>query len=373
LEENAKRALVICVDLDDDVGSKTGLETPIVGRDNVLRAAEKLVLVDPEEADSNAMFASIRLSDELSQKGYLTQVGVIGGLSNGGLEASRKAMDEIMSVANSFNPSEVYVVTDGFGEEDIEPIIRARLPLTGVKRVVIKQSRSIEASYIIFGRYLKMLFSDPRFKRWFLGLGGLIIITVALLSYYGSSREINTAFWSIIGLAVLMRGFDLDRLVSAGLKHVFGGEIPPQILILKTLLLFTGVSLILFSLFSGVSTGFLPGETFIAQIGRFIAQTIDVLLFGIAITLLSGSIKYPLTASSIQDSLTILVNIVSLAPMLKTLGLAAATPSFELKILLYTSLLTLMLVFAANVMVLLTMRILQSLKILKISQGTKIA
>lgn len=366
--EESKRALIICVDLDNDVGSKTGLETPIVGRDNVLKAAERLALVDPEEADSNAMFASIKLSDELSRKGYLTEISVIGGSRDGGLEASRKAMDEIIRVANSFNPSEVYVVTDGFGEEDIEPIIRARLPLAGVRRVVVKQSRAIETSYIILGRYLKMLFSDPRFKKWFLGFGGLIMIILTLLSYYGSSREVNTAFWVIMGSAVLMKGFDLDRLFSAGIKHIFGGEIPPQILILKTLLLFTGISLLLFSLFSGASTGFLPNETLIARIGRFIAQTIDVLLLGITIMLLSGSMRYPLTASSIQDSLTILANIVTLIPMFRTLGLALANPSFELRILLHVSLLTIILIFAANIFVFLTMRMIQSLKMLKIDQ-----
>lgn len=373
LEENTKRALILCVDLDDDVGSKTGLETPIVGRDNVLKAAEKLALTDSEEADSNAMFASIRLSDELSQAGYLTEVSVVGGVKDGGLEASRKAMDEIMRVANSFNPSEVYLVTDGFGEEDIEPVIKARLPLTGVKRVVVKQSRAIEESYIIFGRYLKMLFSDPRFKKWFLGLGGLTIITLTLLSYFGSSREVNAAFWGIIGVAVLMKGFDLDRLLSAGLKQVFGGDMPPQMLIFKTLLLFTGVSLILFSFFSGLSTGFLPNENLITRIARFIAQTIDILLCGVAITLLSGSIRYPLTTPSIQDSLTILANIVTLTPLLKTLGLAASTPSFDLNILLYVSLLTLVLVFAVNVSVVLAVRLLKSLKMFKIEQEIKIA
>ncbi len=359
--------------MDDDIGSKTGLETPIVGRDNVLKAAEKLALVDSEEADSNAMFASIRLSDDLYQAGYLTEVSVVGGLKDGGLEASRRAMDEIMRIANSFSPSEVYLVTDGFGQEDIEPIIKARLPLAGVKRVVVKQSRSIEESYIIFGRYLKMLFSDPRFKKWFLGLGGLIVITLTVLSYFGSFREVNAAFWGIIGVAVLMKGLDLDKLLSAGLKQVFGGEMPPQVLIFKTLLLFTGVSLILFSFFSGVSTGFLPNETLVARIGRFISQSIDILLFGIAITLLSGSIRYPFTTSSIQDSLTILANIVTLIPLFKTLGLAVSIPSFELKTLLFISLLTLMLVFAVNVLVVLAVRLLQSLETLKISQEAKIA
>jgi putative membrane protein len=358
LEENNKRALILCVDLDDDIGQKTGLETPIVGRKNVLEAAEKLALVDSEEADSNAMFASIRLSDELSQAGYLTEVSVVSGLKDGGLEASRKALNEITQVANMFNPSEVYVVTDGFGEEDVEPVLKARLPLAGVKRVVVKQSRAIEESYIVFGRYLKMLFTDPRFKRWLLGLGGFLITFLTILNYFGSYREVNTAFWVLIGIAILIKGFDLDKWISTGLKQVFGKDLPPILLTLKTLFLFTGLSLILFSLGTGYLIKPLPDEAFIAYVGRIIAQIIEVLLFGVAMTLLSGSIRYPLTASSIQDSLTVLANIMTLAPLIKTLGLAASTPSFDLKTLLYVSLLTLVLVYAVNVLVILIVRLL---------------
>ena len=34
--------LVLCVDLDDDIGRKTDVETPVVGRDNVVDAAVAL-------------------------------------------------------------------------------------------------------------------------------------------------------------------------------------------------------------------------------------------------------------------------------------------------------------------------------------------
>ncbi|MEM2821748.1 MAG: DUF373 family protein, partial [Thermoproteota archaeon] len=226
MEEGAKRVLIICVDLDDDIGRKTGLETPIIGRENVLKAAEKLALSDPEEADLNAMFASVRLAEDFSRPGYLTEVCVVSGLKDGGLGASRKAIGEIMNVAKSFPPSEVYVVTDGFGEEDIEPVLKARLPLAGVRRVIVKQSRAIEESYIVFGRYLKMLFTDPRFKRWVLGLGGLLITSLTILSYFRPYQEVNTIFWSIVGIAILMKGLDLDKWISSALKQIYGENLP---------------------------------------------------------------------------------------------------------------------------------------------------
>jgi len=341
------------------VGSKTGLKTPIIGRENVLKAAEKLALIDPEEADSNAMFASVRLSDDFSQSGHLTEVCVVSGLKNGGLEASRKAVDEITRVVKIFPPSEVYVVTDGFGEEDIEPVLKARLPLAGVRRVVVKQSRAIEESYIILGRYLKMLFTDPRFKKWVLGLGGLLITSLTILSYFGSSREVNAVFWSIVGIAILIRGLDLDKRISSGLRQIYGENLPPIMLMLKSLFLFTGISFILLTVYTGY---YMEKEgPFIAFLGRLIAQTIDIFLFGTSLILISGSLKYPVKTSSIRDSLSMLANLMSLIPLIKTLGIAASTPSFNLWILLHVSMLTLVLMYSANILVFLIARTLSLL------------
>lgn len=368
MEESAKRVLILCVDLDDDIGNKTGLETPIIGRENVLKAAEKLALLDPEEADSNAMFASVKLSDEFSKSGCLTEVCVVSGLKNGGLDASRKAMNEIMHVAKLFSPSDVYVVTDGFGEEDIEPVLKARLPLAGVKRVVVKQSRAIEESYIVLGRYLKMLFTDPRFKRWVLGLGGLLITLLAILSHFRSYyEEVNTVFWSIVGIAILIKGLDLDKWISSGLKQIYGENLPPTLLMFKTLFLFTGASLILFTFYTGYFIE-KEGEVFMAILGKFISQTIDIFLLGIALILISGSLKYPLRISNIRDPLSMLVNLLALAPLIKTLGIAAYVTSFDLRLLLYVSILTLVLIYAVNIFVFLVIRFLSLfLKVFKIA------
>jgi len=55
-----RRLLVICVDRDDDVGEKTGIQTPVVGRNACIEAAQRLALEDPEDADINSIFAAIK-------------------------------------------------------------------------------------------------------------------------------------------------------------------------------------------------------------------------------------------------------------------------------------------------------------------------
>jgi len=55
------KTLIICIDGDDDVGMKAKVNTPILGRDDILAAATSLAIADPEEADANAMFGAIKL------------------------------------------------------------------------------------------------------------------------------------------------------------------------------------------------------------------------------------------------------------------------------------------------------------------------
>src|SRR5918911_1371126 len=59
------RILVLCIDRDDDIGSKGGIETPIVGRDHCIDAGVRLAIEDPEDADTNAIFAAIKSYEQL--------------------------------------------------------------------------------------------------------------------------------------------------------------------------------------------------------------------------------------------------------------------------------------------------------------------
>ena len=47
--------LVIAIDRDNDLGRKTGIRSPVIGRDANVKAAIELGLADPEESDTNTM------------------------------------------------------------------------------------------------------------------------------------------------------------------------------------------------------------------------------------------------------------------------------------------------------------------------------
>ena len=68
-EKEPSRLLIVCVDRDNDIEVKTGIKTPVVGKDLCLNAATKLALSDPEEADANAIFAAVKEYDGSAFKG----------------------------------------------------------------------------------------------------------------------------------------------------------------------------------------------------------------------------------------------------------------------------------------------------------------
>ncbi len=45
--------LVLAIDRDNDLGRKTGIRSPVIGREANLAAAQELGLADPEESDTN--------------------------------------------------------------------------------------------------------------------------------------------------------------------------------------------------------------------------------------------------------------------------------------------------------------------------------
>ena len=215
-EARAKPALlVLCVDRDNDVGVKTSLATPIVGRDKCLVAATRLALADPEEADANTIFAAIKEHDDLLQQGYSVEVAVVAGTQKRGIEADRKIMEEIKSILASHKVDGIVFVSDGAEDEYVIPVVQNFKPILSVRRVVIKHSESVEESYAILSRYLKMLVYDPRYSRFVLGVPGLLLLTFGILTALGKTAEAVAAALVILGLAFIARGFDLDKLASA--------------------------------------------------------------------------------------------------------------------------------------------------------------
>jgi putative membrane protein len=244
----AKNILVLCIDRDDDIGSKGGVKTPIVGRDSCIHAGISLAIEDPEEADSNAIFASIKLYEELVSKGYRSEVALLSGVFNRGVEADEKIAYQLQDVLQKFKADGAVIVSDGGDDETVLPIIQNMVPVISVQRVVIKHSRSVEYSYAVLGRYLKSVIFDPRYSKLVLGIPGALLVVGGVLSLFKELAQFAVpVIISVLGAAFIMRGFDIDK----ALRNITRFTSPSSFI--RIFSLAAGIMIMLASLQSGYS------------------------------------------------------------------------------------------------------------------------
>ncbi len=244
-EGRTSRLLVICVDRDDDIGEKAGITTPVVGRNACIEAAQRLALEDPEDADSNSIFAAVKTYEDLVSKGYQAEVIIVSGTEHKGVEADEKIVLQVKSVMEKYSANGAVIVSDGEDDESVIPIIQNVLPIVSVRRVVMRVSRSVEYSYAVFGRYLKAIAFDSKYSKFFLGVPGILLLIGGIATVLGMTREIFAILVSILGVAFLIRAFDVDRAWSHWIKPTPAGFI-------RIFTMVTGILLILVSIPSGL-------------------------------------------------------------------------------------------------------------------------
>jgi len=211
-EKKTSKTLIICIDRDDDIG-RAGVKTPIVGRDACLQAAMKLAISDPEEADANAIFGAVRQYDELLSKSDPCEVVIVSGLYDRGVKGDKKIRSQVADVLKGYPADGAVLVSDGIEGEELAPVIQSLVPIISLKKIVIKHSGSLEESYMVFGRYLRMLLFDSRYSKYALGVPGIILVALAIISQYSPS-SVLLLLGIFVGVAFLVRGFDIDRRVE---------------------------------------------------------------------------------------------------------------------------------------------------------------
>src|SRR3989337_448229 len=200
--QTQKRILILCVDRDGDLETKAGIKTPLMGRTANIDASVSLALRDPEEPDANAMFEAVRLHDRMQNEKKpeeIFEVATISGLERGGVGADRKLVAELSTLLDSFSANEVILVTDGYSDEAVLPLVESRGPVSSVRRIVIKHSQSIEETAQLFSKYLKMLVNNPKYSRIALGLPGTLILIWSILAIL----NVNLGYYAITIILVL--------------------------------------------------------------------------------------------------------------------------------------------------------------------------
>jgi putative membrane protein len=212
--------LVLCVDLDDDLGRKTGLSTPAVGRAAVETAAVALATADPEDSDVNVLFQGLHVYDEVAAADDTdeeVEVAAVTGTQGSDVQANRAVGEEVDTVLAQLSTGEnvsAVVITDGAQDESVLPVIRSRVPIDGVRRVVVRQAQDLESIYYT----MKQVLEDPETRGTILvPLGVLLLIYpfVTIATYFDvPGAAVLGVLSALLGLYTLFRGLGLEEVVD---------------------------------------------------------------------------------------------------------------------------------------------------------------
>jgi putative membrane protein len=299
------RILILCVDRDGDIETKAGIKTPLLGRTANLDAAVSLALRDPEEPDANAMFEAVRLYDRLQSEKQPEEdfeVATISGSELGGVGADRKLVAELGTLLGSFSANEIILVTDGYSDEAVLPLVESRVPVSSVRRIVVKHSESIEETAALFSRYLKLIWENPRYARIALGVPGLLFFLYGVFIITGAVNYYLISIVLILGGVLLVKGFGVDREARNLYKWAREYSPPPLPVQISNYSIIAGILCIAVSAYLGASsasvnvtpatpdlTGWISVLPNVAAF--FIKGFMDLLVVGIVIVLFGRSIR----------------------------------------------------------------------------------
>lgn len=239
--KNSQKTIIICIDRDNDIGEKTRFKGPIIGEKSCLEAAKELLYNDPEDTDANSIFGALKIKNELEND---SEVVILTGDRDVGIKSDQELSRQLEFVINKLNPNNAIVVTDGAEDEFIIPIIQSRLPILSVRRIVVKQSETLESSYYAFKDFIKNIASNPKASRIFIGLPSIAIILVALFGAWAWRLILLT-----IGAYLFIKGFQLEDISANIIKNTL------KILMKSRITLFSFIVAFVF-LISGVVFGY---------------------------------------------------------------------------------------------------------------------
>ena len=193
--------LVIAIDRDNDLGRKTGIRSPVIGRDANVKAALELGLADPEESDTNTMLAAISAYDQLLEKNPDVEVVTICGDVRVGTKSDMKIANTLDQVIVKTKATKAILVSDGAEDRELEPIIRSRLRIDSTRMVVVQQSRPIEDTlYTIIHKM-----EDPKIQRQFILPVALVMLVWGLMTWFGYQDLAAGVIWVVLGSYMLIK------------------------------------------------------------------------------------------------------------------------------------------------------------------------
>ena len=213
-EGKGERLLVLSIDRDDDLGQKAGVKGPIIGRDEVLKAANKLGLADPEDTDFNALFEAVRVFEELKTagdkaSGYSVEVGAITGDKDRGIKSGFEISRQLDLILKKYKATGVVLITDGNDDEQTIPLIQARVPVKSIRRLIVRQADQLQSSYFKVKDFIDESMENPRFAGLVFGFPAIILILLGVFGLAGMRYVLL-----LLGAFLVLKWFKLEKHIT---------------------------------------------------------------------------------------------------------------------------------------------------------------
>jgi len=292
LEKNEK-LLVLSIDRDNDIGEKTGVNGPVIGRENVLKAANKLGLVDPEDTDFNALFEAVRVFDEI--KGLFKQstlvkqpqasieVAAITGDKDRGIKSDFEISRQLDTILKKYKATGVVLITDGSDDEQTIPLIQTKVPIKSIRRLIVRQADQLQSTYFKIKDFLDESMENPRISSIVFGLPAVILVLLGLFGLTGVRYVLL-----LLGIFLVIKWFRLE-------KHIVGAsdELRSSLTKRRFAAFFVYVLAVVIGVL-GIYRGYTFMQNFLSRsffeiIASFIYSSVFILWIAIAVGWLSRS------------------------------------------------------------------------------------
>ncbi len=258
------KVLVLCIDRDDDLGLKTKIEGPVIGRHECVRAALALGIADPEDADTNTMLAAISTYEELTKKGISAEVAIVTGDVNVGYQSDIELTRQLEEALEVTMATSVVLISNGAEDEYIFPMVSSRIKIDSVRSVIVRQSKGIESTWYFLVKILKDAKTRKKiiapFGTILLALGLLLLIpmftTIIDVANGVPNKSIDDIMESIsanvagiitfvLGLFLVQNAFRIRESIRSGIKRgkrsIYQGDVTIPMFIFAVIIFILGI------------------------------------------------------------------------------------------------------------------------------------
>ena len=202
--------LVVTVDRTNDIGRKTGIQTPVAGWEAVRSLVTDVGLADPEDTSVNSLLEALRITRDLQDANEHAVVAVVSGASDSRVSADRSVASQIDQLVEEYNPKSAIVVTDSAEDDRLVPIVESRVRVDSVDRVVVRQARDLESTYYL----LKQFLADEELRQTTLVPLGLVLLVTPVLATTVGGAAAAATITAVVGLFFLYKGLSVDEYLS---------------------------------------------------------------------------------------------------------------------------------------------------------------